>query len=100
MPRLDIHHNAIKNALIKEGWDVTHDPLILPFGETDVYIDMGAEKPIAAERNGEKIAVEVKTFGGRSNVSDLEQATGQFRLYRFLLKREDPYRRLFLSIKE
>lgn len=100
MPRLDLYHHAVRRALIRDGWTITHDPLILPFGETDVYVDLGAEMPLAAERDGERIAVEVKTFGGRSGVADLEQALGQYRLYRFLLRQNDPARALYLAVTE
>ncbi len=29
MPAKDIYHNQVKNALIKDGWTITDDPLIL-----------------------------------------------------------------------
>ena len=29
MPAKDIHHDTVKNALIKDGWTITHDPLRL-----------------------------------------------------------------------
>ena len=28
MPVKDIYHDTVKNALIKDGWTITHDPLI------------------------------------------------------------------------
>jgi hypothetical protein len=37
----------------------------------------GAEKIIAADRDGKHIAVEVKSFEGQSEVHDLEVALGQ-----------------------
>ena len=58
----DLFHDAIRNALIKDGWQVTEDPLFLKIGGVELYIDLGAEKLIAAERNNEKIAVEIKSF--------------------------------------
>jgi len=36
MPAKDIYHNNVKNALIKAGWLITHDPYILTFGQRDV----------------------------------------------------------------
>ena len=59
MPAKDIFHNAVKHALEKDGWLITDDPIYLDFGGVEIYIDLGAEKIIAAEREGEKIAVEV-----------------------------------------
>ena len=62
MPALDRYHESVRKALVKEGWDITDDPLIVPFGRRDVLIDLGAERMLAAERNGERIAVEIKSF--------------------------------------
>jgi hypothetical protein len=47
---------------IKEGWIITDDPLVLQFGETNLYADLGAELMIAAQKNGKKICVEVKSW--------------------------------------
>ncbi|MBM4256452.1 MAG: hypothetical protein FJ147_11235 [Deltaproteobacteria bacterium] len=29
MPAKDISHNTVRNALLKDGWVITHDPLHL-----------------------------------------------------------------------
>lgn len=100
MPRQDIYHNAVKNALIKDGWIIQHDPLILAFGRRNVYVDIGAEAPITAEKEGRKIAVEIKSFLGVSEVTELERALGQYALYRFLLARDEPERILYLALSE
>ena len=50
MPAKDIYHDSLKNALIKDGWTITHDPLVLKWGTKDVYIDLGAEHFLAAEK--------------------------------------------------
>ncbi len=78
MPAKDIYHDAVKNALIKDGWKITDDPLILSIGKKDLFIDLGAEKLIAAEKDQQKIAVEIKSFLGNSQVNDLENALGQY----------------------
>ncbi len=26
MPAQDLYHNIVKNALLKDGWTITHDP--------------------------------------------------------------------------
>src|SRR2546429_105981 len=41
MPALDTYHNVGKNALVKDGWTITHDPLTLTYGQTDVFVDLG-----------------------------------------------------------
>ena len=51
MPARDIYHNQVKNALIKAGWEITDDPLSIQFGGIDLYVDLGAEKLIAAEKD-------------------------------------------------
>lgn len=51
MAAKDIFHNAVRRPLEKEGWLITNDPLFLRFGGLDMYIDLGAEKLLAAERN-------------------------------------------------
>jgi hypothetical protein len=81
MPAKDIYHNNVKNALIKDGWIITHDPLTIKWGKKDIYIDLGAEQIIAAQKIDAKIAVEIKSFIGESEVEDLKNAIGQFGSY-------------------
>lgn len=59
MPTKDIHHDAVKNALIADGWTITHDPLTIKFGQSNLFVDLGAERLLAAEKAQVKIAVEV-----------------------------------------
>jgi hypothetical protein len=98
MPAKDFYHNTVRKALIKDGWNITHDPLKLEFGSKDMYVDLGAERLIAAERANEKIAVEIKSFLGRSEMDDLEEAVGQYILYHDVLAELEPQRVLFLAI--
>jgi hypothetical protein len=100
VPRRDKYHDAVKNALIKDGWTITHDPMTLSLGRHKIFVDLGAERLLAAQRGEERIAVEVKTFGGPSEVTDMEQALGQYLLYKTLLKRTQPDRRLVLAMPE
>jgi len=81
MAAKDIYHEACVRALEKDGWTITADPLTIPFDETELLIDIGAERTIAAEREGERIAVEVKSFIKPSPVQDLRDAIGQYILY-------------------
>src|SRR6185295_5793760 len=53
-------------------------------------VDLAAQRLLAAERAGSRIAVEIKSFVGRSDVLDLEQALGQFVLYAEVLAETDP----------
>lgn len=98
MSRRDAMHEACKNALIKSGWTITHDPYMLRRGRQNLFIDMGAEVPLAAEKEGQKIAVEVKSLVGSREMAEFERALGQYVLYRSLMQRVDPQRVLFLAI--
>ncbi len=100
MPARDLYHDIAKNALIKDGWNVTHDPYMMHVGKKDLFVDLGAEKLLAAEKGEQKIAVEVKSFVGRSDVQDLRDALGQFVLYRHVLREKEPERQLFLAVRE
>jgi hypothetical protein len=99
MPTKDLYHDTVKAALDKDGWTVT-DNLSLKVGKRDLFIDMGAEKLLIAERANQKIAVEVKSFIGASPVSDLEQALGQYLLYEDLMQTQYPDRLLYLAIRD
>lgn len=100
MPARDIYHNAVKKALIKDGWTITHDPLRLQWGPKDMYVDLGAEQLLAAEKVGRKIAVEIKSFVGPSEIDDLKNALGQFVLYRTIMGKTEPDRELYLAVRE
>jgi hypothetical protein len=100
MPARDTYHDDCKAALIKDGWTITHDPFTLTYGPKDLFVDLGAERLLAAERGTERIAVEIKSFLGASEMADLEQALGQYILYHSLLTRVDPARVLFLAVSE
>jgi len=69
MPALDRHHHAVRNALVKDGWTITHDPLTLNIGRDRLHVDLGAERVIGAEKGVRKIAVEIKTFAGASSIA-------------------------------
>jgi hypothetical protein len=96
----DIYHNTVKAALEKDGWIITNDPLTLKVGGRSAFIDLGAEKLFAAEKEGQRIAVEVKSFISPSPVRDLEQALGQYIMYSQVLKRQDLSRMLYLAISQ
>jgi XisH protein len=98
MPAKDIFHNTVRIGLEKEGWTITNDPLRLDFGGVEIYIDLGAEKLIVAEKAGEKIAVEVKSFIGSSAISEFHKALGQLINYRTALSQKQPDREIYLAV--
>ena len=97
MSRKDVYHDLVKQALINEGWHITHDPYIF---ETDPELatDLAGERTIGLERDHQKIAVEIKSFLNSSQVVDLERALGQYALYQQLLQRQEPDRELYLAV--
>jgi hypothetical protein len=100
MAATDSIHDAVKAALVKEGWTITDDPYTINFQGVRVFADVGAERTLAAERAGRKLVVEAKSFRGQSLVRDFEQALGQYLLYRAFLEELDAGRVLYLAVSE
>ncbi|MBC5793876.1 MAG: XisH family protein [Sphaerospermopsis sp.] len=98
MPAKDIYHDTFRKALEKDDWIITDDPLKLTWGKRDFFVDIGAKKLIAAQKGELKIAVEIKSFAGISQATELEKALGQYILYRNILEEKEPERLLYLAI--
>lgn len=57
MPAKDRYHETVVQALIKDGWEITNDPLFLAYGSRELYVNLGAEKQtITAEKGNLKIS--------------------------------------------
>ncbi|WP_375476922.1 XisH family protein [Nostoc sp. DSM 114167] len=95
----DRFHNIVRNALEKDGWKITADPYEINVDDVDFEIDLAAEELLGAEREGQKIAVEIKSFISPSNVSEFHTALGQFLNYRDALDKIEPERRLYLAVR-
>ncbi len=65
-----------------------------------MFVDLGEEQVLGAEKGLRKIAVKIKTFRGSSGMKDLEQAIGQYVLYRIFLRRLEPDRELYLAVPQ
>lgn len=94
----DIFHNHVREALTKEGWYITDDPLRVPIDGSQLEIDLAAEMIIGAERGGQKIAVEVKSFLGKSFMNNFHEAMGQYLDYRSALEDFEPGRIVYLAL--
>jgi XisH protein len=95
----DIFHNQVKTALIKDGWTITHDPFVIRISEAiKLQIDLAAENAIAAERNNEKIAIEIKSFIADSDISEFHTALGQYLNYAQAIAEQDPDRTVYLAV--
>lgn len=99
MSRKDQFHAAVKHALEKDGWLITHDPFTIQISEAvKLKIDLGAESTIAAQRDQEKIAVEIKSFITDSDISEFHAALGQYLNYLQALEEKEPDRVLYLAV--
>ncbi len=95
----DLYHEAVKEALIKDGWTITDDPLtLLSREEGGLQTDLGAEKIITAEKGLAKIAVEVKSFTNPSIIHDFLRATGQYQGYMIVMRKKNIERTMYLAM--
>lgn len=101
MAARDLIHEPVAKALENDGWAITDDPLTLSYEDKTVFPDLGAQRHLlGAERGLEKIAVEIKSFIRRSVLEDVEDALGQYLVYRSFLRRIEPERILYLATSD
>lgn len=100
MPTRDSHHEAVKQAVINDVCVITDDLYVISYGDRFLFVDLGANRFIGIRRGDQHIAIEIKQFKGQSQVTDLEQAIGQYLLYKILLNQVAPDRDLYLAISE
>jgi hypothetical protein len=100
MPRRDTHHEAVRHALIKDGWTITHDPMTISLPDIDLFVDLGLERFVGAQKGNQKIAIEIKTFARNDRINKFYEALGQVLVYRLALKRERIEREIWLAIPQ
>jgi hypothetical protein len=100
MAAKDVFHNAVKVGLEKENWMITDDPYKVQVGGVEMYVDLAAERILAAEKEGKKIAVEIKSFINPSAISEFHTAIGQFLNYQVALEEQEPDRILYLAVPQ
>lgn len=100
MAAKDVFHNAVKVGLEKENWMITDDPYKVQVGGFEMYVDLAAERILAAEKQGQKIAVEIKSFINPSAISEFHTAIGQFLNYQVALEEQEPDRILYLAVPQ
>ncbi len=97
----DAIHDAVRNALIKDGWAILAEQVHLSYGELEGFVDIAAQRePIVAVRDNQKILVEIKSFSGRSFMREFQQAIGQYTLYRDMIELSELSYQLILAISE
>lgn len=99
MARRDVYHDIVVEALEKDGWTVTDDPLRFYVDDTKLEIDLAAETVIiGAEQGNRLIAVEIKSFVGASIINETQKLLGQIDMYLLVLAEQDPDRELIAAI--
>lgn len=58
----DLFHNIVKQSLEAEGWQITHDPFPVDYGDVQMQIDLGAERLFAAELEDKKLLLKSKAL--------------------------------------
>ncbi|MDJ1172096.1 XisH family protein [Roseofilum sp. BLCC_M154] len=97
MPAKDTYHDAVKNALIKEGWTIVADPYPLEYEDVELYPDLAIEN----EQRQRKIIIEIKSFISRSLIKDFENALGQYIFYRNMIQlAQDEYQEIYLAVND
>jgi hypothetical protein len=101
VPAKNVYHDAVVAALKADGWTITADPHRVFIGRRRLYVDLAGERaPVAADRDGVRIAVEVQSFLSNSDIEDFHHAIGQYAVYRALLRSTDPDRVLYLAVPD
>ncbi len=100
MPSKDTIHDAVRNALVKDGWTITDDPFRIHYVDIDVYADLRVERAEGENASIRALVIEIKSFLDPSAAHSLETALGQYEVYRTLLEEVAPQERLYLAISD
>jgi XisH protein len=101
MPKRDSLHEVVKTALRKEGWNITYDPLFVPTKSgINFFIDLGMERFIGAEKAGDSIAVEIKSFDEVTPFYSFYELLGQYLVYQIALEEQISDWSLFIAITQ
>ena len=95
MPAKDLYHDAVVNALRKDGWRILKEQFRLVIENRKAWLDIRASK----QQPREVIFIEVKSFENiPSQVAYLQQILGQYLLYRAIIEEREQNEDLFLAI--
>ncbi len=96
----DKYHEIVKQALIDDGWIITADPYEVSSLIADLEVDLAAEKILGAQKGSDLIAVEIKSFLGKSWLHDFYKSVGQFGFYNLAIASVEPRRSLYLAMPD
>ncbi len=102
MPAKDLFHDTVKIALQKDDWTVLRENFRVQVDDEGLalFVDLEAQKLIGAEKNGKKIAIEVKSFQEPSNLYQFHLALGQFLNCRSALREIMPDYQVYLAVPQ
>ncbi|MFN8441445.1 MAG: element excision factor XisH family protein [Caldilineaceae bacterium] len=97
----DIIHDAVRNALVKDGWRIIREHFKIEYEEIEIFADLIVDRsPIIAVKDSNKLIIEIKSFAGRSFVRELQQAIGQYELYVDMIEFAQLDYELFLAVSK
>lgn len=72
MPQRDTIHKLVKQAIVKDAWEITDDPYVISYNERFLFVDLGVTESdifgqiqgqfVGVERKNSRIAIEIKEF--------------------------------------
>ncbi len=96
--RHDRIHPHVRQALVRAGWRILKEELILRYGTWSGRLDLLAHASITATHDDRVIVVEVKGFQPQLKLADLEKAIGHYLIYKSWMRRRHPAWELYLAI--
>ena len=97
----DIIHDAVVNALDKDGWTIVKEHFRIECDDVEVYADLLTQRASTATKDDPpKIIIEIKTFASRSFVKELQHALGQYSFYLDMIELAGLDYELYLAVSE
>lgn len=96
----DLIHEAIKQALINDGWIILKDPYRIELVDDAKFyqVDLAADKHLDAKKGNREILVEIKTLSGTSILHQFHGILGQYLLYRDAMREQKIHKDLYLAV--
>jgi hypothetical protein len=95
MPANDKYHETVIQSLKKDGWRITEEQVVLSIGRRRLLVDVEASH----EKESSVVFIEIKGFENAPSIIDyLENAIGQYVLYRAILESSGTTTPLYMAI--